>query len=126
MNDRATVSSWTPAEIAGPMHDAADHALNVESFMGAARDAVIEDLCDGKIVGAFWLADVIDSAFQYPAECRELAAQFIGEITPYEITQYRNAMVAAFVDRNAKLIEDRATKLAEEAQEAAEESAHEV
>ena len=119
MNARTPISANLPIEAAIALYDQAGAALQVESFMGAARDSVIEDLCDGKNVGKFWLRDVIDSAIEENSagEIHTLGEMFSGEIDAYALTQYRQRLVEAFVDRNSKLIEDRAGELAEQAEE---------
>ena len=121
MNARTPISANLPIEAAIALYDQAGAALQVESFMGAAKDSVIEDLCDGKSVGhqKFWLRDVLDSAIEENSagEIHTLGEMFSGEIDAYALTQYRQRLVESFVDRNSKLIEDRAEELAEQAEE---------
>jgi len=131
--DQLPIPSAIPVEAALALYDSADLSLNVESFMGAARDELISDLCDGKQVGwqKLWLRDVLDSEIdRNSAMCvHSLAEMFSGlasvrgddaadRMTDFQ--NYINECVTAFVDRNEKLIEDRATLLAEQADEAAE------
>ncbi len=114
-------------EAALSLYDSAAKELSVESFHGAARDALIADLLEGSAVGypPMRFVDVLDCALdcRYSIELPRLADVLLADED--ERAAYKQRIVEAFVDGHAKLIEDRATELAEEADEAAAESAHE-
>lgn len=111
------ISSAIPVEAALALYDQADVSLNVESFMGAARDAVIFDLIEGKKVDRFRLIDVLDSElnYRYSVELANIADLLLADSD--ERHSYTERLVTSFVDRNVKLVEDRAQDLAEQAEE---------
>ncbi len=113
------IPSAIPVEAALAMYDAADVSLNTEAFMGAARDEVISDLMDGQKVDRFRFIDVLDSALneRYSVELSNLADLLLGDDGK---EAFKQRLVTEFVDRNERLVQDRAVYLAESAADDAE------
>jgi hypothetical protein len=112
--------SNTSVERAEVLFDLAIKELNPEPFMGAARDEIIEELCNGEKVDRFRLVDVLDCELneRYSVEISRIADLLLCDDDERE--QYKQRLVSSFVDSNVRLIEDRAQQLAEAAEDDAE------
>jgi hypothetical protein len=107
--------SNTSPERAEVLFDLASKELDAAPFMGAARDEIIEELCRGEKVDRFRLVDVLDCELneRYSVELPRIADLLLADDDERE--QYKQRLVASFVDHNVRLIEDRAQQLAEAA-----------